>query len=219
MSRRRRQSTPIDFFAFQDIVTATTGILIVVALLLALSIGSKRISDVFEARKAAEQSQSAIEQQNKKYQLLKSELESREALTQKIADIKAAIAGYLQAEIDRLETSHSGPAANKQYRRVIPPTQSGLRRPALVVAQNNGLILLDSNGNQTEVLDLTWGSTLLQNRLKALIGKSASSILILIKPSAFKHYGRLQSLGLDSGKILFPYGYDIVPEDWEFQLQ
>ena len=38
MSRRRRQSNPISLFSFQDIITSVTGILILLAILLAISV-------------------------------------------------------------------------------------------------------------------------------------------------------------------------------------
>ena len=38
MSRRKNNSAPMSLFSFQDIITATTGILILLALVLALSV-------------------------------------------------------------------------------------------------------------------------------------------------------------------------------------
>ena len=38
MSRRKLNSSPMSLFSFQDIITATTGILILLALVLALSV-------------------------------------------------------------------------------------------------------------------------------------------------------------------------------------
>lgn len=48
MSRRRQKSSPVSLFAFQDIITATTGILILLALVLALSVITQGATAVVE---------------------------------------------------------------------------------------------------------------------------------------------------------------------------
>lgn len=48
MSRRRQKSNPVSLFAFQDIITATTGILILLTLVLALSVITQGATAVVE---------------------------------------------------------------------------------------------------------------------------------------------------------------------------
>jgi hypothetical protein len=89
MPRRGRGGSPVSLFAFQDIITSVTGIMILVTLFLALELINRRegspdvqtaalTAEIQEAVQQADQTQSAITSIRKQIDVLKSELADRE---------------------------------------------------------------------------------------------------------------------------------------------
>lgn len=216
MSRRRNHEPSVDFFAFQDIVTATTGILIVITLLLSLSIGTDRIKGILEQRKAMTPSPETEARADRRLEALRRERDERLALQAQIEARRAELLGSLQAEVDALSADNARRARPQQYRRLIPPTQTGLEHPLLVVVQGERLLIVDQAGQVVRTLDGANGGAYLLSGLRQAIVSPLTGVLFLIKPSAFRHYEEVLALGRDTRA---PYGFDIIPEDWEVGLQ
>jgi hypothetical protein len=216
MSRRRHQGPAADFFAFQDIITATTGILIVITLLLALSIGTTRIKGILEERKANASSTEAVARTTSQIQALAQERDARLALQVQIKTRQAELLAYLQTEVDSLATTATAGTTQQSYRRLIPPTQAGLSHPLLVVAQGQRLQIVDPAGQIVRTLEGARGSNDVQAELRQALTKPFTGILFLIKPSVFQNYAAIVTIGM---KTQAPFGFDIIPEDWEVGLQ
>jgi hypothetical protein len=219
MSRRRREDEGIDLFAFQDIVTGTTGILIVITLLMALTIGSNRIEQTLKERQADVE----VSQQQKKLQArqqaLVIERDKRLSLQQAIEALQSNVAEYLQAEVEALRASKLPDPNQDKQRRLIPPTSASLRKPLTVVAVEDHFELLDDDGNLLKELSFSLGTTRLQKTLQSELGHEKDGFLFLIKPSAFRYNDNIVYLGIRDGRLLFPYSYDIIPEDWQVSLR
>lgn len=215
MSRRHNQEPAFNFLAFQDIITLTIGLLIVITLLLSLSIGTTRIKREIDKQKSNAPSAEAVARAHQQLQALSKERDDRLALQKQIETKQAELLAYLQAEVDSLETAGRARAERQQYRRVTPPTQSGLSHPLLIVAQGDHLNIIDQAGKIVRTLDGSRGDSHLQSELQQAVVKPCTGILFLIKPSAFYYYKGIVTLGL---KTRFPFGFDIIPEDWDVSL-
>jgi hypothetical protein len=60
MSRRNRSENPVTLFAFQDIITSVTGILILITLILALALADRPVHDSSEIRESIEDLRSQL---------------------------------------------------------------------------------------------------------------------------------------------------------------
>lgn len=219
MSRRCREDEGIDLFAFQDIVTGTTGILIVITLLMALTIGANRIEQTLKERQAESNNRQQQQVLQARQQALTIELDKRQNLQQSIEALKARVAEYLQAEVEALHAAKVPDSNQDSQRRLIPPTAASLRRPLTVVAVDDHFNLLDDNGQLLKQLSFSLGTTRLQQALQNELEQEHDSCLFLIKPSAFLYSDHIIHLGMRDGNLLFPYSYDLIPEDWQVSLR
>jgi hypothetical protein len=221
MARRRRDSGDgIDLFAFQDIITGTTGILIVITLLMSLTIGAKRIEDVLNERKKDGALQQQALEARARYNALQSEREQRVALQSEIEAQKEKLCKFLQADVEALKRAKLPDLERDKQRRIIPPTSASLRNPLTVVAVEQHFELLEENGSLRTRLDFALGPQRLQQALHAELSRGDwGGCLFLIKPSAFLYCAEIAHLGIQDEKLLFPFSYDIIPEDWQVSLQ
>ncbi|WP_269524826.1 hypothetical protein [Coraliomargarita parva] len=213
----RRQTPRFDFFAFQDIVTGTTGILIVITLLLSLSIGANRINRALDSRKAKAGEAEHILEANKASRILQTELQARQEALAELEAEQSQLAGYLQTEVDHLKYLLDQADPSTQYRRILPPRAKGLQHPTLAIAHADSLTIKNADGIVVLDLNLKRPLSQLQARMSDLVS-SENGLLILVKPSAFAHYDKLSAFGLKNGKLQFPYCFDIIEEDWEVVL-
>lgn len=218
MGRSYKKRPTCDFFAFQDIVTGTTGILIIITLLLALNIGSGRIETAKRDAEYRHRHATQIEAYNQQAERILVELESRQMLTDAIEASRQKLAAYLQAEIDSQGEFSERQLENETYHRVLPPTQKSLHHPLLAVAQGNQLTLKNEHNQILATIQLRQTREKIQEELRAKSPQRYESVLILIKPSAFPYYELLATLGLSDKGLIFPYCFDIIEESWEVHL-
>jgi hypothetical protein len=219
MSRRRKEDEGIDLFAFQDIVTGTTGILIVITLLMSLTIGANRIERVLNERQEDASTQQEQSELHAKHEALLQEFNIRQTLSEQIEKRKAQLAEYLQADVEALEQEKiPNPASDKQ-RRLIPPTSASLRKPLTAVASEKYFELLEDDGTLRRRLDYSIGNLNLQEALLSELEDTHDGYLFLIKPSAFPYAANIIYLGIRNNALLFPFSYDLIPEDWKVSLR
>lgn len=76
MARRTARSNPVSLFAFQDIITSTTGILILLALVLILSITTKTQSSASPVERAGKQQLATLERLKVEVEVLRNATEN-----------------------------------------------------------------------------------------------------------------------------------------------
>jgi hypothetical protein len=219
MSRRRKEDEGNDLFAFQDIVTGTTGILIVITLLMSLTIGANRIESVIKGRQSAEAVHQQEESLRIRYEAMQQERDKRALLSDDIDARKAQLCEFLQAEVDALENEKLRDPAKDSQRRLIPPTTASLRNPLTVVAVDQHFELLEDDGTLRRQLSFSLGTVRLQEALLSELKGDRGGFLFLIKPSAFGVFDNIAYLGLREGVLLFPFSYDLIPEDWQVSFR
>jgi hypothetical protein len=94
MSRRRANASPMSLFSFQDIITATTGILILLALVLAISLITQGAPSVIETPAATD------DRLNYRLALI-AEIESMRNQSTEIGDLAASLTSATPDEIRR----------------------------------------------------------------------------------------------------------------------
>lgn len=100
MVRRSRQSAPISLFSFQDIITAVTGVLILVTLLLTLQlIDAKELEDTYGSARLVEKLKSAVADAENRRAALKSQLEQSQETLRETAETSAPILSAQIAEL------------------------------------------------------------------------------------------------------------------------
>jgi hypothetical protein len=219
MSRRRKEEAGIDLFAFQDIVTGTTGILIVITLLMALTLGASRIEQVLDERRVDEAHRQQEGALRMRQQALQAERDKRLALRGEIEVLKEQLGEFLQADIEALKRVKLPDPAVDHQRRLIPPTSASLRQPLTVVARDRHFEVLEDDGTVRRRFDFALGHYRLQEDLLSELEGDHDGFLFLIKPSAFAYCDEITYLGIRDGALLFPFSYDIIPEAWEVRLQ
>ena len=125
LSRLRRESSaPISFFAFLDIITAVTGILILVTLILATDIGGYSpeqagTTQADEALNTLLRSQSQVETENARLRRLVASAAHAPAVTELTGEAAA-----LQSEVSRLESAAAAVATRKLVRLAEQKTEA-----------------------------------------------------------------------------------------------
>jgi hypothetical protein len=190
----RKKSNPFDFFAFQDIITSTAGILIIVTLLLSLSISLAKPQETKDSSEDPHLS------------ALRADLEKRTSAMADIRDLEIKMAQYLQTEVDDQKAIKTPVDAPEGLRQLVLPLEGPISQPLVVVLEggkvlHKGAVLADMG--QPAALPAT---------LRRMLG-TKTSVLFLVKPSAFAHYDTLLSLIYPSQ---LPFGVDLVEEDWTF---
>lgn len=136
---RKSSSSPFDLLSFQDVITSTTGIMLILTLLLVLTISADRILTA-ETSKA----QAKFEQQAHAARIaeLESELEQRSMLAAEKARQMQSLAQYVRSEIVALEKQATEIASQSAVptqttRKLQLPENSAIKRPVLVILRNN----------------------------------------------------------------------------------
>ena len=119
MSRRGRSSSPISLFAFQDIITSVTAIIILITLILTLELlNRKKATSAESTTSAAEALEAAVNDANAEAERLEAELALGEEAAEELAMATPAQlrreAAELSEQADRLQTevAHLKPQAD-----------------------------------------------------------------------------------------------------------
>lgn len=230
MPRRKTQSNnPFDLLAFQDVITSTTGIMLVFTLLLILTIGADRMITAAAEKQAIALKETLL---NTQHAELSAELAQRQTLSTQLDEKQALLKGYLQAEVLEYAPSSPQPTAVSKIRTVIPPVSPENLKPLLIEAKNNTLYIhwegkeipvpIHSNGGPRlsfvyNFLKPFWKDPSVAVALPHInpehkpVPNAADAIIILMKPSAF-------DIPLSSLPAFIPHTIDIIPEDWEVTL-
>ena len=124
MARRRAKSNPISLFAFQDIITSTTGILILLALVLMLSITSKTKSVESPVQRADEQQLAALASITAEVESLKNAADN---LVTPDVSLMAKSSAAMKAKLGELIASNSDlETMGKEKERVVQSKRAAL---------------------------------------------------------------------------------------------
>jgi hypothetical protein len=96
MARRKRKKVTVSLFAFQDIITATTGIMILLTLILSLSLV------VAQARSPAVQTENVIVDLETALADVQGEIESLEGDLDYLEEAAGEVAGYTSGKLEKL---------------------------------------------------------------------------------------------------------------------
>ncbi|NBB81137.1 MAG: hypothetical protein GVY36_17140 [Verrucomicrobia bacterium] len=150
----RRSQSQINLYSFQDIVTATIGILLITVLVLLLSIITTRTKEAGEVKEIVEQQAQKVEEIENTYNQLKEQVGISNAEATKYHQLRKRLAAYMNAELESAELAQYRLSRQKLKLRV-PKTEINPARTALIVATVKGVYLLSQDGRlDSEILDV-----------------------------------------------------------------
>lgn len=203
MSHRGSSTDILDNPSFQDVISSTLGILLLITLILTLTITVSKVTAGLEAY--------GVERTR-----LESDIENRTVAEKQIVKAEATLAELLQGKLEA--QTHEEMPVEELPRKLILPSDSKFGKPVLALGQGNYLSILDNQGKELQRLYITHPSS--GAKLNSLVNSEGySGVIILVKPSAFSNFEDILSLVIDGkGKIITEFGLDIIPEDWEVSL-
>lgn len=214
MARRKKSSNPCDLFAFQDIISATIGILLLITCLFSLlKPAAQAIEQVEEsidqpAVTAIASTPSTEDPNLAIMRELQTELRQRQEALQQVKATEQELAGYIQAEIDRIKVA--------PVTQGVSYTMTGsesIDNYRIILAEGKDAFIYSPHRDRVDAVirinAFTWMNA------QPYLGDKPK-IIILVKPSALERENYLLSMLMLTPRDNARYEYvsedtDIVP--------